>query len=183
MVETYQSSKHDKMISLIAWLIVGSLLFYLAVYTFESFLRKSPYQEIIQQVGSKNQDNSASVEENADAVVASQPVDQSVNVEFMSPELPDQNIKTTSQQPEIAAVESPVTELVSLPLEQKTELAPVLPTRPVEVPETRVVREVPLRQVDLSEMNTVAPVDSSMMVAAEVTFPDIEEVFRFMKQN
>ncbi len=41
-IDSFQSPKQDKMISLIAWLIIASLLFYVIVFTFESFLRKSP---------------------------------------------------------------------------------------------------------------------------------------------
>jgi len=51
-LDTFENPKQDKMISLIAWLIIASLLFYLAVFTFESFLRKSPWFAVTQELAS-----------------------------------------------------------------------------------------------------------------------------------
>jgi len=54
-LETFETPKQDKMISLIAWLIIASLLFYLAVFTFESFLRKSPWFAVTQEISGTEQ--------------------------------------------------------------------------------------------------------------------------------
>jgi cell division protein FtsN len=177
MVETYQSSKHDKMISLIAWLIVGSLLFYLAVYTFESFLRKSPYQEIIQQVGNKKTEVSPA--DAGSTVVASVRTEDKPESVILEPV--EKNVSSETPLPEVAAEDS-ITAAAIEPAAQKVEPASELTVETVVVPETKVVQDVPVSQVELSEVNAVSVVDPSLMVSAGEVFPDIEEVFRFMKQ-
>ena len=49
-LQSISSPKQDRMISLIAWLIIASLLFYLTVVTFEGFLRLTPEIQITQKV-------------------------------------------------------------------------------------------------------------------------------------
>ena len=49
-MQSISSPKQDRMISLIAWLIIASLLFYLTVVTFEGFLRLTPEIQITQKV-------------------------------------------------------------------------------------------------------------------------------------
>lgn len=49
-LQSISSPKQDRMISLIAWLIVMCLLFYLTVLTFEAFLRITPEIQVTQQV-------------------------------------------------------------------------------------------------------------------------------------
>ena len=62
-LETFETPKQDKMISLIAWLIIACLLFYLAVFTFESFLRKSPWFAVTQEISGSEQFETSFVQE------------------------------------------------------------------------------------------------------------------------
>lgn len=55
-LEAFETPKQDKMISLIAWLIVASLLFYLSVVTFEGFLRLSPDIRVVENMDMENPD-------------------------------------------------------------------------------------------------------------------------------
>lgn len=171
MVETYQSSKHDKMISLIAWLIVGSLLFYLAVYTFESFLRKSPYQEIIQQVGSQKS------------------VDQNTEKGFIS----SGDLTFAAEQPVTPVVATTTTTIATAePTPKAKATEPYTAAKPVA---TAVVDSASISESTAkASEGSVSPLKSdaivrpsnatnhSSVVAVANSFSSMDEVFRFMKQ-
>ena len=87
-LQSISSPKQDRMISLIAWLIIASLLFYLTVVTFEGFLRLTPEIQITQKVETSDEDASTGFEENTPEMIntedlpadfASNEINQQVN--------------------------------------------------------------------------------------------------------
>ena len=106
-LETFETPKQDKMISLIAWLIIACLLFYLAVFTFESFLRKSPWFAVTQEISGSEQFEASTAQEvaigqntqaedsvveevNAFATLDAEPVSNFGNV----PKIEDENVSS-----------------------------------------------------------------------------------------
>jgi hypothetical protein len=98
-LDTFENPKQDKMISLIAWLIIASLLFYLAVFTFESFLRKSPWFAVTQELSSTE-----AIEEVPSSVKA-------VGSQFIEPDIRES-----------------VADLAQLPVQDVTEAQVTVPT-------------------------------------------------------
>lgn len=56
-IDSYDSPRQDKMISLIAWLIIASLLFYVIIFLFQGFLTKSPSMVVEQPIEENRPDD------------------------------------------------------------------------------------------------------------------------------
>ncbi len=80
-LQSISSPKQDRMISLIAWLIIASLLFYLTVVTFEGFLRLTPEIQITQKVETIEESATIEFEENLPEMIntAELPADFATN--------------------------------------------------------------------------------------------------------
>ena len=68
-LQSISSPKQDRMISLIAWLIIASLLFYLTVVTFEGFLRLTPEIQITQKVETSEENVPTELDEAPTAMI------------------------------------------------------------------------------------------------------------------
>lgn len=189
-LDTYEAPKQDKMISLIAWLIIASLLFYVIVFTFESFLKKSPSmavnseltEETMLETSDPDENESVAVTQSeevlrnpfAEEVVENRPemvspVEESVRVSPDEEEFFGEFAATTQTELEeeatqtvIAApvVAEPVVTSVPTPLRPQ----PVVAARPAETP--RPVASTPQSMLRMSK-----------------SFTNMREALQFMKQS
>ena len=95
------------MISLIAWLIIASLLFYLTVVTFEGFLRLTPEIQITQKVETSEENVPTELDEAPTAMIdtAELPADFANNE---TSQLADAEVISAEQIIDIPVVEDPV---------------------------------------------------------------------------
>ena len=106
-LQSISSPKQDRMISLIAWLIIASLLFYLTVVTFEGFLRLTPEIQITQKVETSEENVPTELDEAPTAMIdtAELPADFANNE---TSELADAEVISAEQIIDIPVVEDPV---------------------------------------------------------------------------
>lgn len=149
-MESISSPKQDRMISLIAWLIVMSLLFYLTVLTFEAFLRLTPEIQITQQVEPVNVET-----QNTDYNSQSTMVDPTdLSTDFVS------NSDSEVVDPAEILVE-PVTEVASI---QDPAVEVSTPSVPIKSPE---IEQVPVAQVQASRsVKTVDSIDENILMGS-----------------
>lgn len=156
-----ETPKQDKMISLIAWVIVASLLFYLTVITFEGFLRLSPEIKVVETADSIDGNDSFAQGHSFDVSQGTQDGFQTEGEVFNQANedvviLPEVNLETTEatvpvvdeMQPEVAetpVVENPVIEQVEVEptiTEDSAELNVASMIEEVVQPETAMAVEV-----------------------------------------
>jgi len=106
-LQSISSPKQDRMISLIAWLIIASLLFYLTVVTFEGFLRLTPEIQITQKVETSEENVPTELDEAPTAMIdtAELPADFANNE---TSQLADAEVISAEQIIDIPVVEDPV---------------------------------------------------------------------------
>jgi len=180
-IDSFQSPKQDKMISLIAWLIIASLLFYVIVFTFESFLRKSPGVVVTQSM-----EDSIPDESDPPFIVESRPVvapvSPAVQVDVrQNPVEPVKvDVKPVSSQDgvddffrELASSTKVQTEFVN-PLQSTVQVSPktVVVSQPLAVaPEIRpVIKNVEVPQILVK------------WIQIEERFPSMRAAFSLLKE-
>ena len=189
-LDTYEAPKQDKMISLIAWLIIASLLFYVIVFTFESFLRKSPSMAISSELSEAGFTQFEDLDE-ADSVMTTQANDALRNP-FSEVVTEDVVVVTPSAEDEtssLPAEEEFFGEFSSTTqAELQEEVTPTLAPPPVvEIP-VIAVQETPRPQPAIAIPKTVEtprPVSrpTQSILRMSKSFTNMREALQFMKQQ
>ena len=108
-LQSISSPKQDRMISLIAWLIIASLLFYLTVVTFEGFLRLTPEIQITQKVEATEDDIVTEFNEAPSAMIDTEELPADFSQDGIN-ELANTDDINSEQIVDIPVVEDPVEE-------------------------------------------------------------------------
>jgi|GEM_PF-1035327 len=164
-LEAFETPKQDKMISLIAWLIVASLLFYLSVVTFEGFLRLSPDIRVVENMDMENPDTANPGDVDPGFVLEQETTTSETQVE------PDYDMISESSEtdiPSLAGIE------VERGVEQAGEGLEEILDDPQEIALSQ--NEQYTKEVEPVVDQTTQNVSSESLVVSEVEVPDIASV-------
>jgi len=187
-LQSISSPKQDRMISLIAWLIVMCLLFYLTVLTFEAFLRITPEIQVTQQVdqtGVESQNQSAEPQvAMVDAVdLPAEFTADEVAVELTSEDVITDQIETVDPVENVERAERSMdfVDELAVPVSEP-EPEPTLndvTVRDVK-PETKSIDEKALMGSVTRELAVLTPNLSQLRLGK--TFDSRSEAFNYLKQ-
>lgn len=150
-LQSISSPKQDRMISLIAWLIIASLLFYLTVVTFEGFLRLTPEIQITQKVETSDEDASLGVEETTPEMINT----EDLPIDFASNE--------SNQQ--VNSDDIGVEQIIEIPVEDDT-VEQSLIANDVELNDIPVEQDSNVLTPDVNAQTTKSSIDENILVGS-----------------
>ncbi|MCO4783633.1 MAG: SPOR domain-containing protein [Candidatus Cloacimonetes bacterium] len=173
----------DKLISLMAWLIIACLLFYLALFTFESFFKANQFSAVDREfdVSSSEMILDSSQDDAGTVVISDAGADENFMVNLEDGVLGD-NVTET---PLVEVTESPIVDIPDSVLEDNTDINMVVPDV--------VVKQTANTGVNVTESFLDAPMSTQLEVNDAVntevfqlklatTFATRQEAFDAMKQ-
>lgn len=167
----------DKLISLMAWLIIACLLFYLALFTFESFFKANQYSAVDREFNASSSEMilDSSQEDSDTVVIADTGVDDNFLVNIEDGVLQDPMVEV----PLVDVTETPIVEIPDSVLEN---------TDSMQIPEA-IVNNTSNAFLDSPMSDAADVVDTADVVKADMfqlklatTFSTREEAFSAMKQ-
>ena len=150
-LQSISSPKQDRMISLIAWLIIASLLFYLTVVTFEGFLRLTPEIQITQKVETSDEDASLGFEETTPEMINT----EDLPIDFASNE--------SNQQ--VNSDDIGVEQIIEIPVEDDT-VEQSLIANDVELNDIPVEQDSNVLTPDVNAQTTKSSIDENILVGS-----------------